>query len=70
MFRKKDTETETPASGEGGFRRPGGDAAKPGVQPDLRRKVELSGSATGARPLPRRPAGRPSRPSPTVTASA
>ena len=39
MFRKKDTETETPASGEGAFRRPGGDVAKPGVQPDLRRKV-------------------------------
>jgi cytoskeletal protein CcmA (bactofilin family) len=47
MFRKKDTETETPASGEGVFRRPG-DAAKPGIQPDLRRKVELSGSSTGA----------------------
>jgi cytoskeletal protein CcmA (bactofilin family) len=48
MFRKKDTETETPASGEGVFRRPGSDAAKSGVQPDLRRKVELSGSSTGA----------------------
>jgi cytoskeletal protein CcmA (bactofilin family) len=47
MFRKKDTETETPASGEGALRRPG-DAAKPGIQPDLRRKVELSGSSTGA----------------------
>jgi cytoskeletal protein CcmA (bactofilin family) len=48
MFRKKDTETETPASGEGMFRRPGGDVTKPGVQPDLRRKVELSGPLTGA----------------------
>jgi cytoskeletal protein CcmA (bactofilin family) len=45
MFRKKDTETETPASGEGAFRR-SNDAAKLGVQPDLRRKVEFSGAST------------------------
>jgi cytoskeletal protein CcmA (bactofilin family) len=45
MFRKKDTETETLAGGEG-FRRSGADAAKPVAQSELpRRKVELS---TGA----------------------
>jgi cytoskeletal protein CcmA (bactofilin family) len=45
MFRKKDTENELPASGEGAFRRPAADAApKPGAQPDLpRRKVDLPG---------------------------
>src|SRR5512132_2248522 len=45
MFRKKDTENELPASGEGAFRRPAADAApKPGAQPDLpRRKVALPG---------------------------
>ena len=48
MFRKKDTDTEVPASGEGAFRRSGSDAAKPGMQPDLRRKVELSGSPSAA----------------------
>jgi cytoskeletal protein CcmA (bactofilin family) len=50
MFRKKDLETETPGSGEGGFRRVVGDPAKPAPQPELRRKVELSGGAaeTGA----------------------
>ncbi len=43
MFRKKDTETELPASGEGAFRRPSGDsAAKAAGQPELpRRKVDL-----------------------------
>jgi cytoskeletal protein CcmA (bactofilin family) len=46
MFRKKDLETETPGSGEGGFRRAVGDPAKPAPQPELRRKVELSGGAT------------------------
>jgi cytoskeletal protein CcmA (bactofilin family) len=46
MFRKKDPETEASSSGESAFRRPGGEA-KLGVQPDLRRKVEVSG-ATGA----------------------
>jgi cytoskeletal protein CcmA (bactofilin family) len=46
MFRKKDTENELPASGEGAFRRPAADAApKAGAQPDLRRKVDLPGSA-------------------------
>jgi cytoskeletal protein CcmA (bactofilin family) len=45
MFRKKDTENELPASGEGAFRRPAADAApKAGAQPDLRRKVDLPGS--------------------------
>jgi cytoskeletal protein CcmA (bactofilin family) len=48
MFRKKDTDTEIPASGEGAFRRSGSDAAKPGMQPELRRKVELPGSPAGA----------------------
>lgn len=48
MFRKKDTDTEAPASGEAAFRRSGSDAAKLGVQPDLRRKVELSGSSPPA----------------------
>jgi cytoskeletal protein CcmA (bactofilin family) len=49
MFRKKDTETETPAGGEGGFRRSGVDAAKPVAQAELpRRKVDLStGAASG-----------------------
>ena len=49
MFRKKDPETEAPGTGEGGFRRPLGDAAKPAPQPELRRKVEFStGSPGGA----------------------
>ncbi len=43
MFRKKDTDSELPASGEGAFRRPAADnAAKPVAQPELpRRKVDL-----------------------------
>jgi cytoskeletal protein CcmA (bactofilin family) len=45
MFRKKDTETDVPATGEAGFRRPAGDAAKSAPQPELRRKVELSSGA-------------------------
>jgi cytoskeletal protein CcmA (bactofilin family) len=48
MFRKKETETDTGASGQAGFRRPAGDASRAPVQPDLaRRKVEL-GSSGGA----------------------
>jgi len=60
MFRKKDTDTEVPASGEGAFRRSGGDAAKPGVQPDLRRKVELSGASAGVPAGAAETAGGPS----------
>jgi len=43
MFRKKDTESELPASGEGAFRRPAADTPpKPVAQPELpRRKVDL-----------------------------
>jgi cytoskeletal protein CcmA (bactofilin family) len=53
MFRKKDTDAEIPASGEGAFRRSTGEAGKSTPQPDFaRRKVELSpgsaGSAAGA----------------------
>jgi cytoskeletal protein CcmA (bactofilin family) len=55
MFRKKDPETEASSSGESAFRRPGGEA-KLGVQPDLRRKVEVSGT-TGAPPVAAEPAG-------------
>jgi cytoskeletal protein CcmA (bactofilin family) len=50
MFRKKDTDTELPASGEGAFRRPAGDSpAKPAAaQPELpRRKVDLPSGAGG-----------------------
>ena len=59
MFRKKDTETELPATGEGAFRRPAAEAgAKTAAQPELpRRKVDLptapggsSGSAPAAAP--------------------
>jgi cytoskeletal protein CcmA (bactofilin family) len=49
MFRKKDTDAEIPASGEGAFRRPAGEAGKPAVQPDFaRRKVELSPGSPGS----------------------
>jgi cytoskeletal protein CcmA (bactofilin family) len=52
MFRKKDTETESPSSAERGFRWPAGEAASTIAQPDLaRRKVELStgpGAIAGA----------------------
>ena len=48
MFRKKDLETETPGSGEGGFRRALGEAAKSAPQPELRRKAELSTGPGGA----------------------
>ena len=49
MFRKKDTETDTPASGEGAFRRPSGEANAPSMQPDFaRRKVELPPGSAGA----------------------
>ncbi len=43
MFRKKDTENELPAGGEGAFRRPAADSpTKPAAQPELpRRKVDL-----------------------------
>jgi cytoskeletal protein CcmA (bactofilin family) len=43
MFRKKDTDTDSPTSAERGFRRPTGEAAPTIAQPELaRRKVELS----------------------------
>jgi cytoskeletal protein CcmA (bactofilin family) len=46
MFRKKETETDTGASGQAGFRRPAGDANRAPAQPELaRRKVELGSSA-------------------------
>ena len=50
MFRKKDSENELPASGEGTFRRPAADAPpKPAAQPDLpRRKVDLPGGPGGS----------------------
>ena len=49
MFRKKDTDAEIPASGEGAFRRSSGEASKPTVQPDFaRRKVEPSPGAAGS----------------------
>jgi cytoskeletal protein CcmA (bactofilin family) len=49
MFRKKDTDAETPAAGEGAFRRSLGEAGKPTLQPDFaRRKVELSGGSAGS----------------------
>jgi cytoskeletal protein CcmA (bactofilin family) len=60
MFRKKDTDTEIPASGEGAFRRSGSDVAKPGMQPELRRKTELSGSPAGAPAGAAETAGAPS----------
>ena len=49
MFRKKDTDAEIPASGEGAFRRSSGEASKSTLQPDFtRRKVELSPGSPGA----------------------
>jgi cytoskeletal protein CcmA (bactofilin family) len=52
MFRKKDTDTDSPTSAERVFRRPAGEAANTIAQPELaRRKVELSsapGAITGA----------------------
>jgi cytoskeletal protein CcmA (bactofilin family) len=46
MFRKKEAETDTGASGQGGFRRPAGDANRTPAQPELaRRKVELGSNA-------------------------
>jgi cytoskeletal protein CcmA (bactofilin family) len=61
MFRKKDTESELPASGEGAFRRPSADsAAKPAAQPELpRRKVDLPTGPGGAG-APAPAAGAPS----------
>jgi len=52
MFRKKDTENELPASGEGAFRRPAGESTgKAATQPDLpRRKVDLPSGSAGAAP--------------------
>ena len=52
MFRKKDTENELPASGEGAFRRPAGETAgKAATQPDLpRRKVDLPSGSAGTSP--------------------
>jgi cytoskeletal protein CcmA (bactofilin family) len=60
MFRKKDSENELPASGEGTFRRPAGDASpKPAAQPELpRRKVDLpTGPAGSGAPAPATCAG-------------
>jgi cytoskeletal protein CcmA (bactofilin family) len=50
MFRKKDTETELPATGEGAFRRPAADAAaKTAAQPERpRRKVDLPTAPGGS----------------------
>jgi cytoskeletal protein CcmA (bactofilin family) len=49
MFRKKDTEIDTPASGERAFRRPSGEANTPTMQADFaRRKVELPPGSAGA----------------------
>jgi cytoskeletal protein CcmA (bactofilin family) len=52
MFRKKDTETELPAGGEGTFRRSAGESAgKATAQPDLaRRKVDLPTGPAGSTP--------------------
>jgi cytoskeletal protein CcmA (bactofilin family) len=55
MFRKKDSENELPASGEGAFRRPAGEGPpKPAAQPELpRRKVDLpTGPAGTGAPAP------------------
>jgi cytoskeletal protein CcmA (bactofilin family) len=53
MFRKKDTETELPAGGEGTFRRPAGESAgKATAHPDLaRRKVDLPTGPAGSVPV-------------------
>jgi cytoskeletal protein CcmA (bactofilin family) len=53
MFRKKDTDTELPAGGEGAFRRPAGESAgKTAAQPDLpRRKVDLPSGSGGPPPV-------------------
>jgi cytoskeletal protein CcmA (bactofilin family) len=49
MFRKKDTDADTPTSGERGFRRSSGEANTATAQPDFaRRKVELPPGAAGA----------------------
>jgi cytoskeletal protein CcmA (bactofilin family) len=49
MFRKKDTDADTPASGERGFPRSSGEANTATAQPDFaRRKVELPPGAAGA----------------------
>jgi cytoskeletal protein CcmA (bactofilin family) len=51
MFRKKDPETGAPESGEGVFRRPAGEATKPGAPSELpRRRVELSSGAAAETP--------------------
>jgi cytoskeletal protein CcmA (bactofilin family) len=51
MFRKKDPETGAPESGEGVFRRPVGEATKPGAPSELpRRKVELSSGSAAETP--------------------
>jgi cytoskeletal protein CcmA (bactofilin family) len=49
MFRKKDTDTELPAGGEGAFRRPAGESpGKTAAQPELpRRKVDLPSGPGG-----------------------
>ena len=49
MFRKKDAEIDTPASGERAFRRTSGEASTPTTQPDFaRRKAELPPGSAGA----------------------
>ena len=49
MFRKKDTDAETPATGERTFRRSSGEANTATAQPDFaRRKVELPPGAAGS----------------------
>jgi cytoskeletal protein CcmA (bactofilin family) len=51
MFRKKDPETGAPESGEGVFRRPVGEATKPGAPSELpRRRVELSSGSAAETP--------------------
>jgi len=64
MFRKKDSENELPASGEGAFRRPAGETAGKGAaQPDLpRRKVDLPSGAAGTTPAPGAETMTPSAP--------
>jgi cytoskeletal protein CcmA (bactofilin family) len=49
MFRKKDTDADVPASGEGAFRRSSAESGKPTMQTDFaRRKVELPHGSAGS----------------------
>jgi cytoskeletal protein CcmA (bactofilin family) len=59
MFRKKDTDSELPAGGEGAFRRPAVDsAAKTTAQPELpRRKLDLPTGPGGPGPAPQTSVG-------------